>query len=815
MNVLLQKNLHLLFQRIGFQSDDAEVQRQVNPHITETINKLNHPRAKGLFSTFKGRVLMIYHESARQSDRDWKLELLKYLKQGETSGISAKEQLIKYVGRRINFAIAHVLYEIESSSAFDCLDFEAKGWLKVCSIWKDILSSLVFSDWKNAPKSPSRYKIDPIFGLKLPFSRREFEFQLKEDSPLQIVSQKLVKLLQEGDNQQNFEAVYNEARTICDSRSLFGNNLSKISADAVLARFYVEDFVKVVRRRMKNVSFSEENFGKILEMMIEFNENEAQMFEYPLVYIAHQDSFETLIAVLNSLVEVRGHQIVGHLIEGTREKLKGEPTTKLDRPGRVIGTMMTACVLDLAQQNLHSPLPNAISQLMQTVYKPGDTPLLGPFEDDETSLLFVEAINKENVIAHLELILQSLIKLNISRDPKRYFEDHSRKIDEELRKFQENSMPSPRRTLSQLLNCAYLKVVITIYADSIVPDAKVASSLSVLQMTKAAERIEMVLKDLANGSFDVLRELVVERIRSKLATPQEATRFLLGHPKTKEWVRENQKFLQREGEVEEADRVPKMKSFERSVEIQSSVPFKREIGNLRCNLPLESHLLHLLSTELDTLKLEGIAIYHRTLKKLCSELHLIRYYLSHYVTEDLTRLPLKEYIKNVSLPDGEVSLFNIGVFGTVPIGCFYSLLNLVEERVFDEFEEELYPEEMKNPSEEVLLGDLSFVRKRCNGHIFPPMPDFLRLLKKFTVRCAPELTNFDEPVRDAMKDFESWCDDFELYHKSLHSTLPESLKVMHLRDIIKSLQELSLIHISEPTRQAEISYAVFCLKKKK
>ena len=30
-----------------------------------------------------------------------------------------------------------------------------------------------------------------------------------------------------------------------------------------------------------------------------------------------------------------------------------------------------------------------------------------------------------------------------------------------------------------------------------------------------------------------------------------------------------------------------------------------------------------------------------------------------------------------------------------------------------------------------------------------------------------------------------------------------------------STQPLSLIHISEPTRQAEISYAVFCLKKKK
>ena len=34
-------------------------------------------------------------------------------------------------------------------------------------------------------------------------------------------------------------------------------------------------------------------------------------------------------------------------------------------------------------------------------------------------------------------------------------------------------------------------------------------------------------------------------------------------------------------------------------------------------------------------------------------------------------------------------------------------------------------------------------------------------------------------------------------------------------DVIALYQSLSLIHISEPTRQAEISYAVFCLKKKK
>src|SRR5678809_1451730 len=32
---------------------------------------------------------------------------------------------------------------------------------------------------------------------------------------------------------------------------------------------------------------------------------------------------------------------------------------------------------------------------------------------------------------------------------------------------------------------------------------------------------------------------------------------------------------------------------------------------------------------------------------------------------------------------------------------------------------------------------------------------------------------------------------------------------------VGKFHKLSLIHISEPTRQAEISYAVFCLKKKK
>ena len=55
-----------------------------------------------------------------------------------------------------------------------------------------------------------------------------------------------------------------------------------------------------------------------------------------------------------------------------------------------------------------------------------------------------------------------------------------------------------------------------------------------------------------------------------------------------------------------------------------------------------------------------------------------------------------------------------------------------------------------------------------------------------------------------------------------HITLSEEIKrlcpafqgVAVMAQVTNSAH-LSLIHISEPTRQAEISYAVFCLKKKK
>ena len=68
------------------------------------------------------------------------------------------------------------------------------------------------------------------------------------------------------------------------------------------------------------------------------------------------------------------------------------------------------------------------------------------------------------------------------------------------------------------------------------------------------------------------------------------------------------------------------------------------------------------------------------------------------------------------------------------------------------------------------------------------------------------------------------CKDQELSFKILQCKLKENiyietfnqdtLKTLNLYDNINGYN-LSLIHISEPTRQAEISYAVFCLKKKK
>ena len=68
-----------------------------------------------------------------------------------------------------------------------------------------------------------------------------------------------------------------------------------------------------------------------------------------------------------------------------------------------------------------------------------------------------------------------------------------------------------------------------------------------------------------------------------------------------------------------------------------------------------------------------------------------------------------------------------------------------------------------------------------------------------------------------LMQYQAWLRENGALDAQIVSVNFEELEYEELLDYKKLyayLKELSLIHISEPTRQAEISYAVFCLKKK-
>ena len=62
---------------------------------------------------------------------------------------------------------------------------------------------------------------------------------------------------------------------------------------------------------------------------------------------------------------------------------------------------------------------------------------------------------------------------------------------------------------------------------------------------------------------------------------------------------------------------------------------------------------------------------------------------------------------------------------------------------------------------------------------------------------------------------EKWCGRFDRARAMIKRRLDDEAELSALKKRLILELNLSLIHISEPTRQAEISYAVFCLKKKK
>ena len=72
----------------------------------------------------------------------------------------------------------------------------------------------------------------------------------------------------------------------------------------------------------------------------------------------------------------------------------------------------------------------------------------------------------------------------------------------------------------------------------------------------------------------------------------------------------------------------------------------------------------------------------------------------------------------------------------------------------------------------------------------------------------PKLMSIYDITKKAMSSHRgTWYSDREVLGMILKFENPQPMTSE------RKLSDLSLIHISEPTRQAEISYAVFCLKK--
>ena len=105
-----------------------------------------------------------------------------------------------------------------------------------------------------------------------------------------------------------------------------------------------------------------------------------------------------------------------------------------------------------------------------------------------------------------------------------------------------------------------------------------------------------------------------------------------------------------------------------------------------------------------------------------------------------------------------------------------------------------------------------------------PMEEAVRIAESVTVCPAdaphpPQLTPKFGPPLDYPKDQAAANGDIvisggEIENLSRLNAFFDEM-ASQKQTIIRVTDYLSLIHISEPTRQAEISYAVFCLKKKK
>src|SRR5678810_350974 len=82
----------------------------------------------------------------------------------------------------------------------------------------------------------------------------------------------------------------------------------------------------------------------------------------------------------------------------------------------------------------------------------------------------------------------------------------------------------------------------------------------------------------------------------------------------------------------------------------------------------------------------------------------------------------------------------------------------------------------------------------------------------FILYCENELTLTDGSDLRLLPTFKLWAEQiFGWYYFVERQVYQPSKGNRGGRYVTKIIKKLSLIHISEPTRQAEISYAVFCL----
>src|SRR5665647_1376373 len=78
------------------------------------------------------------------------------------------------------------------------------------------------------------------------------------------------------------------------------------------------------------------------------------------------------------------------------------------------------------------------------------------------------------------------------------------------------------------------------------------------------------------------------------------------------------------------------------------------------------------------------------------------------------------------------------------------------------------------------------------------------------VGCSHTTEAKDQYINEHIKNRKAIADVIEVFVKAGVDTFMGQIQNAPLHDAV----QLSLIHISEPTRRTPISYAVFCLKKK-